>query len=734
MPAELPPHVISPFSYPISAEFPGFHGFLVHPAKTGVKGYGNPWVDTTTGDPIPPPGSPHLDSDPKKYLDESRFLRKTKKDIPASPGVPAKDYKWTVLHTPGNWVYGNLDWMGKDKSSNPVAKPGKMRLSFWGPQSRYFPEDGFKYGYKSDEPAAAEEPKHSEIYYKGMYLAVAPKPVLGAAMQEAEFTDPVTKVVTKKKWLIAACLDDAFPTKLILYIREYPDPISSFDIEKTHHIDPVTGTIVTFRQQMKELFDEKLNPSGWHRSEIELYESGPLPTSEPDTRISMQEIFAQDSPWFFNESGNEVFAMLKVKLRVTNNRGAYPPPRAAALAPYLLPQYVYTDGIPVHDQISRLCFRLKLKLLGVKMYPELDMPAVSRNTKKMYVDHCFMTAWIGCSTGWAYFYQPGEAYAQAYQGAELSYCCHYDEEQPGGFSYSTEFQVNVNPEFAYILAADWRKDEPIFIEAARKLLLDLTIGFARTESATAPNIWQSDNSGAAIRRQLSHGHGMVDVLHTFIVKEDALRSLSSLDRESFFTLVNRLPLFENASTVGYHLDYLSPAEFDSVVTTGIPKSSYSAHVMSGAPAVPYDPKNPALLEFTKWRAFLGDAIYLHFIELLGPSEVKVNFLYVTLDGVNYYAYRNPSYTIPNIATWRIDNYSASTHYCGVQPTVALTRLNSTYGSDEFYPFVDHFDRRFLHYMDFRRENKEWAVYTKRIESWKWPTPVSESACRPMCQD
>lgn len=240
MPYIAPRNILSPDSLVVEFTLTPKPGFFTLPHSDDVpNGWGKPYEDAN-GNPVPPPGTPNGDG-PVKFI-----------------GWSYKDSAWTIDREPGTQVYGNIDWAGPlpQGSTDDMRRP---RISYWGPPSRYFSSPDFVYG--SDQ-------KHKEIYQDGKYLAIAPLPVLGAAIMEDN----------GESYLVVVCKKGVGDS---VYIRPLPTPVVPSLLTE--------GT----RASMESLYDEETNPDGWR---FLLY----IPPQNDGTVEALQAT----TPWFFNESGD----------------------------------------------------------------------------------------------------------------------------------------------------------------------------------------------------------------------------------------------------------------------------------------------------------------------------------------------------------------------------------------------------------------------------------------------
>lgn len=142
---------------------------------------------------------------------------------------------------------GNIDWKGWYIN----GKPTKV-LSWRGPQARSFANPWW-----SRRP----DPFETNIYQNGELWAIAPSPVLGAAL---------TKDSTGREWIIAICKEGLSD---VVYRRPNTKD------ESIAAYDPVTA------------------PEGWER----------LASFPPDSSLTLEA----DVPWFFNGNGTEAQTMRK---------------------------------------------------------------------------------------------------------------------------------------------------------------------------------------------------------------------------------------------------------------------------------------------------------------------------------------------------------------------------------------------------------------------------------------
>ncbi len=292
MPYEAPNNILSPGSRLLEFTVPVTAGFWTVPhSDTSPAGWGAPFV-TDLGTPVPEPGTSG-GPNPVKFISW---------DVDKSA--------WESNRTPGNQLYGNIDWLGPYKDPGNPKEESRVRLSYWGPPARQFPSASFIYG---------SHQKHNEIYWKGLYMAVAPLPVLGAAIQVStlptpEGVEPPPPPVLGD-WLMVIC-KDGLGCKV--YSRLIPS--ASYELEGDPEVleesasrfnIPPDAMTDDMRQGMMELFDSSLNPYGWHYV-------GTVQQVNGSGAVGV----APNTPWFFNESGDIAQCVQDVQLTFDNGEDA----------------------------------------------------------------------------------------------------------------------------------------------------------------------------------------------------------------------------------------------------------------------------------------------------------------------------------------------------------------------------------------------------------------------------
>lgn len=259
--------LISPISNTIEYDPGAKHGFYTYPKNSdNQSGWGKPYRDEK-GKPIPKPGTSGS-KDPIKFI----YRKSNKGD-------------WKCSNSPGSQSYGNIDWKGKTIAD---GKPGRYRLSYMGPGSRYFRDTEFNYGSKD---------LHNNINYEGYVVAIAPYPVLGACLNKVNEYDEETKKNEDHIYIICICKDQ---TKDKIYKRRLGLKYKS----------PVTDE---HRTKLMKLYDAVDNKDGWvllHEQELAV-----------DVGVGDCTIKEAHTPWFFNESGTEAQCIREFDIKFNNNAG-----------------------------------------------------------------------------------------------------------------------------------------------------------------------------------------------------------------------------------------------------------------------------------------------------------------------------------------------------------------------------------------------------------------------------
>lgn len=242
-------HFTNPFVKPIEYDAGPKYGFIGFPHSPEVpEGWGDP-----TKNPDGSPITPGTEGGPNP----NRFVAYKES---------AKFSGWKSYRSASRQVAGPIDWKGPHTvPSNTDSK--RYVLSYWGPTSRHFNYGQFEYG---------SDPKHQEIYLNGKLLALAPFPVLGAAIKIFSYQDPTTDVekLIEEKWLVAILkvgLQDE------CHMRPLPEPMNYDQVTDETRFAMVQSKSSTY-------------PDGWESVGVML---APAAARSADT------------PWFFNESCTE---------------------------------------------------------------------------------------------------------------------------------------------------------------------------------------------------------------------------------------------------------------------------------------------------------------------------------------------------------------------------------------------------------------------------------------------
>lgn len=267
-------NLISPYGVIAKYEYPPLKGFFLHPKSDEADAGWTVTTNENTGE-VNIPGTPGGGG-------TYRFIGW---GLKGGAG-------WKVHHTPGDFFYGEIDWVGKQKNPD-LPTHGKYRLSYHGPNTRYFGTDQFTYGSSSD---------HNNIYMEGRCIAVAPYPVLGAALRiekEEPTPDQVEEGAVPRDVLVlvAVCLDGSEEKVLRKVI-----PSFSYGVTRTKYTDE-------FRKLEMEMFDDEDFPLGWEMI-------GSFSITE-GTQHGGATLESPRVPWFFNESGTRAVCVRECSVKIT---------------------------------------------------------------------------------------------------------------------------------------------------------------------------------------------------------------------------------------------------------------------------------------------------------------------------------------------------------------------------------------------------------------------------------
>lgn len=255
-------HLFTPFSQVKSYVGRSSKGFLVTPrSDLAPDGWGP--GDTEDGTPAPRPGVAGAHGN-------KRLLTHREAD------------GWKCHDTPGTQLFGNISWRGKLKSPTNPSR-GYSVLTYHGPSTRYFATDSFS--YDGDD-------SHYNIYAEGLCVAVAPYPVLGAAIRTYQMPDGGTRLEIVA--ILKSGADD------VVVAKPYA-PGSGVSED---------GYTAEFREEQRTWYDSVLAPGGWRiLSTITCKESyqGEAVVLEART------------PWFFDSTGTVAQCMREAD--ITFDRG-----------------------------------------------------------------------------------------------------------------------------------------------------------------------------------------------------------------------------------------------------------------------------------------------------------------------------------------------------------------------------------------------------------------------------
>lgn len=243
--------VLNPFSVPLKVEKTPII-FLCHPTNENDIGWGKPLVNPETNKRLPL-GTLEGEDQVKTVL----F-----KEI------------WRKGDIPGNQVYGNIDWRGPVLNEETGER---LNVSFNGPRLRYFKDPDFQYDDTS---------KNHEVYYRGGYLGIAPKPVLGAGV----------RVVEDVWYLFVICkheLED------YVYVRE---------VSK----EPVYGEISSEKRAEMQALYSTTTGTGWRFVYSVPRQNRSIEDDQEDLALEAT------TPWFFNMSCTQAVCMRDVLVTFTD--------------------------------------------------------------------------------------------------------------------------------------------------------------------------------------------------------------------------------------------------------------------------------------------------------------------------------------------------------------------------------------------------------------------------------
>lgn len=245
-------HFVTPYSKVIKWNPPPDTGFLTLPRAGAIgQGWGSPFKD--------PEGNP-IEPGTEGSTTQNNWLF----------GEYVVDEEGTKEHKTVNLgalqLVGEIDWRSIDDGT---------RFSWHGPRLRYFPDPEFDY----------EDGENSKIYQDGQLIAVAPKPVLGAA--QANFT--LAPVLVAQDWLVVVCKDG---TSDKIYAR----PWSAVTKYSEAQITP------ELLVQLKRINSPSV-PDGWRQ--IGMFQTATV--GEPFT------------PWFFDGFGTEARCMRTIETQSTGD-------------------------------------------------------------------------------------------------------------------------------------------------------------------------------------------------------------------------------------------------------------------------------------------------------------------------------------------------------------------------------------------------------------------------------
>jgi len=199
--------------------------------------------------------------------------------------VSKRNSSWGKSNTPGTQLYGNIDWLGPSVGTTEEGDEIYMRLSWHGPQLRYFKDDRFIYD---------DEDKYSDVYYQGKYVAIAPLPVLGAAARKG----------SDDTWMLYVICKNGDADR----IYQYHMKLSGW--AKGSMTDEI-------RDQLTSPYNLQTNPYGY-----KIVHNIPHQSIQGTPGHEIDEVaYPADTPWFFNKSCTKAVCMRSVEATYLDEHG-----------------------------------------------------------------------------------------------------------------------------------------------------------------------------------------------------------------------------------------------------------------------------------------------------------------------------------------------------------------------------------------------------------------------------
>lgn len=193
---------------------------------------------------------------------------------------------WTMQAKPGTQVYGNIDWRGPVVNTAEDGEETRMRLTWNGPQLRYFPDELY-------DPTIDTS---FEVYYRGNIIAVTPNPVLGAAAKRE--VDPDSEATV---WMLYVMCKDGLGDILYKYRMDNYGWANDSMLDET-------------RENLCSYYHKIDNPLGYI---IEYTLERQSHHGTPGHEIDDEALEAR-TPWFFNESCTKLVCMREVETTYTD--------------------------------------------------------------------------------------------------------------------------------------------------------------------------------------------------------------------------------------------------------------------------------------------------------------------------------------------------------------------------------------------------------------------------------
>jgi len=194
-----------------------------------------------------------------------------------------REEDWVKSNTPGNQVYGNIDWRGPVMETREDGTEIRMNLTWNGPRMRYFPDDDYDYSID----------KAKEVYYRGKYVAYTPFPVLGCAARQEDISEAGEE--EELVWMLYVLCKNSVDDVLYKYRLNQAgwDQAGMTDAVRNELLSPYSV----------------INPNGYEQV---FYLPRQSLHQDNNGAAVDEEAKAARTPWFFNESCTKAVCMREV--------------------------------------------------------------------------------------------------------------------------------------------------------------------------------------------------------------------------------------------------------------------------------------------------------------------------------------------------------------------------------------------------------------------------------------